>query len=74
MKAFISYSHRDEAKLERLHKHLVMLRRDGGISDWVDREIKPGEPIDRAISKELDPCQLFFRAREPGLSGLSLLL
>jgi hypothetical protein len=65
MKAFISYSHRDEAKLKRLHKHLVMLRRDGGISDWVDREIKPGEPLDRAISKELDRCQLFLALVSP---------
>lgn len=65
MKAFISYSHRDEAKLERLHKHLAMLRRDGGISDWVDRKIKAGESIDRTISKELESCQIFLALVSP---------
>ena len=42
MRAFISYSHRDERWLERLTTHLSVLRRDGRIEDWFDREILAG--------------------------------
>jgi hypothetical protein len=65
MKAFISYSHRDEALLQRLHAHLAMLRREGGISEWYDREIKAGGAIDREISTQLDGCQLFLALVSP---------
>jgi predicted RNA binding protein with dsRBD fold (UPF0201 family) len=33
-KAFISYSHRDEKALERLHTHLATLRREDTIAAW----------------------------------------
>lgn len=59
MKAFISYSHRDEAALERLHKHMAMLRRDGAIVDWYDREILAGGDIDSEIAAELKACEIF---------------
>ncbi len=49
VKAFISYSHRDEKALERLHTHLATLRREGKISTWYDREIQAGQEIDREI-------------------------
>jgi hypothetical protein len=65
MKAFISYSHRDETKLERLHAHLAMLRCDRGISEWFDREIKAGSTIDRQISDQLESCQLFLALVSP---------
>jgi hypothetical protein len=64
-KVFISYSHRDEKALERLHKHLVMLRRDGLIETWHDRQIKAGEALDNAISKELERCDLFLALVSP---------
>ena len=59
MKAFISYSHRDEASLERLHKHMSMLRRDGAIDDWYDREILAGGEIDSEIAAQLEVCEIF---------------
>lgn len=59
MKAFISYSHRDAASLERLHKHMSMLRREGEIDDWYDREILAGGDIDNEIAAQLDTCELF---------------
>lgn len=65
MKAFISYSHRDEVLLQRLHAHLAMLRRDGGISEWYDREIKAGGAIDREISAQLDSYELFLALVSP---------
>jgi len=46
MKAFISYSHRDDWARERLQTHLATLRREGRIDDWSDRRILPGETLD----------------------------
>src|SRR4051794_5525163 len=59
MKAFISYSHRDRAMLERLHAHLAVLRRDGGILQWHDRNIPPGGYVDREISAHLESSYLY---------------
>lgn len=65
MKAFISYSHRDEPMLERLHTHLAMLRREGGISDWYDRQIVAGGHIDHQVAKQLDSSQIFLALVSP---------
>lgn len=59
MKAFISYSHADAKHLERLHKHLAMLRRDGSLKDWTDNEVLPGGKIDAEISAGLHDSELF---------------
>lgn len=59
MKIFVSYSHRNEATLERLKAHLSPLRRDGRIETWYDREIRAGGNIDDAISTQLRTCNLF---------------
>jgi hypothetical protein len=65
MKAFISYSHRDSAMLDRLHTHLSMLRREGGIAEWHDRKILAGARVDQEISKQLDDCQIFLALVSP---------
>jgi hypothetical protein len=62
---FISYSHRDEAMLDRLHTHLTMLRREKTISDWHDRMIAAGQKIDSTIDKELESCQIFLPLVSP---------
>ncbi|GAJ30312.1 MULTISPECIES: toll/interleukin-1 receptor domain-containing protein [Alphaproteobacteria] len=59
MKAFISYSHRDTAALERLHTHLSMLRREGQITEWYDREILAGSDLDSEITAQLESSELF---------------
>jgi hypothetical protein len=51
VKAAISYSHNDAALLDNLHKHLAVLRREGLITTWTDRDILAGvidEHVDRA--------------------------
>jgi hypothetical protein len=51
VKAAISYSHDDAALLNKLHKHLAVLRREGLITTWTDRDIVAGvidEHVDRA--------------------------
>lgn len=59
LRAFISYSHVDEHALERLTKHLAMLRRDKVISEWFDQKIGAGGDIDATISQRLEQCDLF---------------
>lgn len=65
MKAFISYSHHDESALERLHTHLAMLRREGRIVDWFDREILAGAELDKEITEQLETCDLFLPLVSP---------
>ncbi len=59
MKAFLSYSHKDEWALERLHAHLAVLRREGKITEWFDRRILAGGEVDEQISAQLEQCDLF---------------
>jgi hypothetical protein len=65
MRAFISYAHADEAAKDRLMKHLSVLRDEGAIDDWHDREILPGEVIDDAISEQLESRDLFIAMVSP---------
>jgi hypothetical protein len=64
-KAFISYSHRDEKALERLHIHLAMLRREGKIAAWYDREILAGDDVDAEISASLAESEIFLALVSP---------
>jgi len=64
-KVFISYSHRDEKALERLHAHLSMLRRDGLITEWYDREIAGGGNIDVEVRENLRQSEYFLALLSP---------
>lgn len=59
MDAFISYSHRDTAALERMHVHLAVLRREGLIDTWFDRDILAGGNLDSEIVERLESSGLF---------------
>lgn len=65
MKAFISYSHKDESALDQLHTHLVPLQREGFIDTWFDREILAGSGIDSEVDEELRSCELFLPLVSP---------
>ena len=65
MKVFISYSHKDSEALERLHTHLALLRSEGLIDTWYDRQILAGERIDEEIGRELESCDLFLLLVSP---------
>jgi len=62
---FISYSHADEALLQRLHKHLAQLQRDGSVAGWYDREIRAGERFDAEIERELAQADVFLACVSP---------
>jgi hypothetical protein len=63
--AFISYSHVDADALERLHKHLAMLRRESVIIAWTDHQILPGDRLDDAIMSNLEGSNLFLALVSP---------
>ena len=65
MKVFVSYSHKDEAVLERLRTHLATLRRDGRIDEWFDREILAGGEIDAEIAERIECSGLFLLLVSP---------
>ncbi len=65
MKAFISYSHKDDWALGRLRTHLAMFKREGKIDAWFDREILAGGELDQEISEQLESCELFLPLVSP---------
>lgn len=65
MKAFISYSHKDEKYLERFHIHLAQLKRRELISTWTDQEILAGAKLDDEISQSLGNSNIFIALISP---------
>lgn len=59
MKAFISYSHKNEAIVDRLRDHMALQTRSGLIDIFYDRKILAGSEIDGAIANELSDSDLF---------------
>lgn len=68
MEAFISYSHADEKMLERLHKHLAMLQREGALTTWSDHSVLPGSQLGSDIDQNLDRSDLFLSVLSPTTS------
>lgn len=58
LKAFISYSHADEAKKDELIKFMRMLQRNGILENWNDRELLAGDKLDAEIQKNLDDADI----------------
>ncbi|WP_287454812.1 TIR domain-containing protein [Leptolyngbya sp. UWPOB_LEPTO1] len=58
MKLFISYAHKDESLREKFDTHLSLLKRQGVIEAWHDREIKPGTEWAQEIDSNLDKADL----------------
>lgn len=64
-KIFISYSHVDEAVLERLHTHMAILKRDGKIVSWYDKNILAGDDLDSSIKDALNDSNIFLAIISP---------
>jgi hypothetical protein len=58
IEVFFSYSHRDELLRDELAKHLSILKRQGVITDWHDRQISVGTEWQGAIDDHLNSAQI----------------
>ena len=65
IEVFLSYSHADEGHLAQLVKHLDLLRRQGLIKPWYDRQIEAGTNVHAEIESKLDSAQLFLLLVSP---------
>src|SRR6266700_4465966 len=55
---FYSYAREDESLREQLEKHLRMLRRQGLISEWHDREIAAGTEWSKQLDEHLETASV----------------
>jgi internalin A len=55
---FYSYAHLDESYLKELKTHLSILRRQGIIQGWADREIEAGEEWRKTITYQLESADI----------------
>lgn len=58
VRAFISYSHRDERLREFLETHLTILKRTGLLEVWHDRKIVPGTDVNDEIDAHINTSDL----------------
>jgi hypothetical protein len=58
LKVFCGYSHRDERYLSNLKSSLTVLRREGLIQDWDDREIVAGREWEEVITANLETSDI----------------
>jgi len=57
-KIFISYSHRDESVKDELVQQLTLLKNNGTITIWEDRQILPSQRWDEKIEKHLESSSI----------------
>ena len=55
---FYSYAHQDEGLRKELDKHLSLMKRQGLITGWYDRNIFEGDELDDEIAKHLNSAQI----------------
>src|SRR2546428_12307379 len=55
---FYSYAHEDELLRNQLEKHLSLLRRQGLISEWYDRQILAGDEWAHDIDEHLETASI----------------
>lgn len=65
IKVFLSYAHEDEVLLKTLETPLSLLKRQGIISTWKDRDITAGSEWNRPIDAQLDMVQIILLLVSP---------
>jgi hypothetical protein len=65
LKLFYSYSHQDEALRERLEISLALLKRQGIIQAWHDRQIGAGDEWAKQISEHLENADIILLLVSP---------
>lgn len=69
LRAFISYSHRDEDYKNELDLHLATMKRQGLLKVWQDRKILPGSDWDDEIRQQMEDSHIIFFMVSPGFMG-----
>src|SRR6266567_2975604 len=62
---FYSYAHEDEPLRQELEKHLSLLKRQGYITGWHDRDISAGQEWKHEIDSHLDSAQIILLLVSP---------
>ncbi len=65
LEIFYSYAHADEALRQHLETHLSLLRRQGLISEWHDRQILAGDEWARDIDQHLETASIILLLISP---------
>jgi DNA replication protein DnaC len=65
VKIFFSYSHKDKHLRDKLEEQLSLLKNQGLVSTWHDREIFAGEEFDKEISEHLEEADLILLLVSP---------
>src|SRR6266700_2234102 len=65
LSVFISYAHEDEPLRQQLEAHLSLLRRQGWIADWHDRQILAGNEWARDIDEHLEMASIILLLISP---------
>jgi hypothetical protein len=62
---FFSYAHKDEGLRDQLEKHLSVLKRQGVVSGWHDRQIRAGGDWAREVSLHLETARVILLLVSP---------
>ena len=65
IEVFLSYSHADEGHLLEVVKHLDLLRREGLIEPWYDRQIEAGADLHAEIEAKLNSAHVYLLLVSP---------
>lgn len=65
VKVFVSYSHRDENLRAVLETHLALLKNQGVLQVWHDRQIRAGEEFDASINQQIDEADIILLLISP---------
>lgn len=65
IKVFYSYAHKDEQLLNEMKSHLVILQREGLITQWYDRQIIPGTKWEQVIDDHIHTAHIILLLISP---------
>ncbi len=65
IEVFYSYAHEDEKLRDELAKQLRLLRREGKITEWYDRDISEGEEWEHKIDTHLNTARIILLLVSP---------
>ncbi|MET0622972.1 MAG: tetratricopeptide repeat protein [Pyrinomonadaceae bacterium] len=65
LELFYSYSHKDKALRDELETHLAMLKNEGVIRGWHDRQIMAGQEWDGKIDEHLNSADIILLLASP---------